>query len=79
MNTGNYAPCYSSDKCFKISRKISDNRYEIECTKGSHVGQKYEICGKKNGGKWASGCGMGDAFAFHYNSIDQAGKSACDW
>lgn len=68
----------SGTNCFQITKKINNYRYEIECTKGNKIGQRREMCANSNF-KWATGCGLGDSFAFHDNSLSNAANKWCDY
>lgn len=73
----NHASCHSDDTCFDVLESKNNNRhYKIRCTKGQYTGRDYNICGNEKG-KWATGCGISDVFAFHYDSLKEAGYIAC--
>lgn len=68
--------CGSNDTCFRAIGQESQDKTIIICTKGFQRGQRKEICGPNSKGKWASGCGLTHAFAYHYDYRD-AGNLAC--
>ena len=76
ISHSNYIPCNSSDTCFKLLKKLSNYRYKIQCTKGSKRGETREMCANAKG-KWATGCGMSDAFAHHDNTLASAANGWC--
>lgn len=69
------AHCASSDTCFQVKETKGSNT-AIICTKGLRRGQSAEICGPDKKGRWASGCGLTQAFAYHY-TYREAGNIAC--
>ena len=75
--SSSYLPCYSGDTCYQVLEVIESRRYKIKCTRGSQTGNIYEVCGNHKG-KWATGCGITDAFAHHYRSMSEAANRRCD-
>lgn len=70
--------CGSSDTCFQVVKTYKDET-TIRCIKGApyKIGQEYKICGPNSKGNYASGCGITNAFAYHY-TFKKAGNIACD-
>lgn len=71
-------PCrISSEICFNVVAS-SGGRVKIRCQKGNgfKIGKEHDICRGGNG-KWATGCGITDTFAHHYE-FSVAGNKACD-
>ena len=69
--------CGSSDKCFEVVSS-SAGKAIIKCIKGTEyaMSRTFEICGPNGKGKWASGCGLTDTFAYHY-TFEKAANIAC--
>jgi len=78
-NTPNYTSCnwQTGKSCHKIIKKLSSTTYKIECTRGFKIGQTNKVCVNSKG-KWASGCGLSDAFAYHNDSLSIAANKWCD-
>ncbi len=74
--TKSHPYCGHSDTCFQVVSN-DGSRTKIKCTKGSYTGNQREVCMNQKG-DWASGCGLTDAFAFHYSSLKEAGNKACE-
>lgn len=72
-----YTSCVKGDTCFEVIERKSDYRYKIRCTKGTSIGRENDVCGRSDG-KWASGCGLSDTFAFHAKSMAEAANDYCD-
>ena len=70
-----YEACTSGDTCFRFVRQ-NGKTARIQCTKGIYKGQEQCIMVNKKG-KWASGCGISDSAAHHYNTMKRAGNIAC--
>lgn len=71
-----YVPCNSNDDCFNVVSRNKNNTVKIMCIKGSKKDMEQCIA-TRNDGKWASGCSLADAFAYHYSSMRTAGNQAC--
>jgi len=74
-----HTPCNwrTGKSCYKILKKTSSTTYKIECTRGFKIGQINKVCVNSKA-KWASGCGLSDAFAYHNNSMGLAANKWCD-
>lgn len=68
------ASCFSSDTCFRVLQN-NGSSVQIMCTKGPYIGA--EKCIATRDGKWASGCGLADMFAYHDRNMKSAGNTAC--
>lgn len=73
-----FTACPHNGACFNIIGKGNyPNQVKIVCTAGSYNNE--EKCISHNpDGKWASGCGVTNSHAHHYNSLEKAGNVACD-
>ncbi len=73
--------CNSGDTCFQIVRRKNDHSIIIMCTKGNSysIGQEKCIAYSRSSRKYASGCGLTHAFAYHYPTLKKAGNLACGY
>ncbi len=67
--------CSNKDVCYEIL-KTEAYKVSFQCIKGPYIGDKKAVCGNKDG-KWATGCGVTDIFAYHDNSSHNAANKAC--
>ena len=68
------ASCFSSDTCFRVLQNTGSS-VQIMCTRGPYIGA--EKCIATRDGKWPSGCGLADMFAYHDRNMKSAGNTAC--
>lgn len=76
--TQTYPACLGDvSECWSFIENKGDGEVAIKCLNGRYSGEVKDVC-QNDKGKWADGCGMTSSFAFHYNSLAEVAKRACD-
>ncbi len=74
-SSSNSSSCGVTDTCYVLIRHEESAAY-VQCIKGPSIGKEMCLSYKATTGKYASGCGVSDAFAHHYK-LEEAGNIAC--